>query len=73
MAPVVGLGAAVAPVVGLGAVVIGWLWQAVVNAFLDRRERRARAAFAYDMTWRGIAYHRDERYRLPRFKKGTIL
>jgi hypothetical protein len=50
-----------------------WFWQAIVNAWRDRREARARAAFTKDMTWRGIAYHRDERYRLPRFKKGFIL
>jgi hypothetical protein len=65
----------VAPVVGLGAGMIGWFWQAIVNAFLDRRERRAKARFGRMLRARLmlIAYHRDERYRLPRFKKGTIL
>lgn len=54
---------------------LGWCWQAIVNAWTDRREARARARFIHDMHHRMIAYHRDERYRTrpARLKPGDLL
>jgi hypothetical protein len=54
---------------------ISWFWQATLNSIRDSWEARAKRRFAAKMKGRLmlVAWHRDERNRLPRFKKGFIL